>query len=148
MCNCRMDFSDWLKNFTHASVCRAVNTSFFSLSKTWHEANYHGEWGGNYAGGSINNRDTFLHNPQVSVSVCALLCVCVCALVCMLCVCVCCVCVCVVCVLCVLFMCVLCVCVRVCMCMCVCFVCVCVYACARMHACRCVNKLIYFCVFN
>ena len=61
----RMDFSDWLNNFTSASVCRVVNTSFFSLSKTWHEASFHGAWGGNLAGGCSNNRDTFLHNPQV-----------------------------------------------------------------------------------
>ena len=131
MYNCRMDFADWLKNFTHASICRAVNTSFFSLSKTWHEAIFHGMWGGKFTGGSINNRDTFLHNPQVCVCVC----VCVCLCVCVVCVCLC------VCVR-------ACVCVHVCVCVFVCVrvrvcVCVCVRACVRLSVCICVFVYTY-----
>ena len=48
---------------THTSL--QVNTSLLSLQKTWHEAMFHGEWKGRSAGGSVNNRDTFLHNQQV-----------------------------------------------------------------------------------
>ena len=51
---------------THTSL--QVNTSLLSLQKTWHEAMFHGEWKGRSAGGSVNNRDTFLHNQQVSPS--------------------------------------------------------------------------------
>ena len=63
----RMEFSDWCRWFTNASICRIVNTRVLSLRKTWHDATFHGGWQGRTAGGCVNNRDTFLHNPQVSV---------------------------------------------------------------------------------
>ena len=61
-----MEFHDWCQWFTHASVCRIVNTRALSLQKTWHEGVFSGRWVGRSAGGCINNRETFLHNPQYS----------------------------------------------------------------------------------
>ena len=49
------------------SMSQQVNTSLLSLQKNWHEGTFHGEWKGRSAGGSVNNRETFLHNPQVMV---------------------------------------------------------------------------------
>ena len=62
-----MEFHDWCQWFTHASVCRIVNTRVLSLQKTWHEGVFSGRWVGRTAGGSVNNRETFLHNPQVFI---------------------------------------------------------------------------------
>ncbi|CAC5360721.1 CAPN5 [Mytilus coruscus] len=61
-----MSFDDYCHNFVHTAVCRVVNTSMFSINKTWHEGSAHGEWKKpDRAGGCANNRDTFLLNPQV-----------------------------------------------------------------------------------
>ncbi|XP_043548374.1 calpain-5a isoform X2 [Chiloscyllium plagiosum] len=65
-----MSFDDFCVNFTDLVVCRIINTSFFSFHKTWEEAMVKGSWTRhedplkNRAGGCINNRDTFLQNPQ------------------------------------------------------------------------------------
>ncbi|CAI8004166.1 Calpain-5, partial [Geodia barretti] len=59
-----MELHDWVHWFTDVSLCRQVNTSLLSLQKNWHEGTFHGEWKGRSAGGSVNNRETFLHNPQ------------------------------------------------------------------------------------
>lgn len=65
-----MSFDDFCKNFTDLVVCRVMNTSFFSFHKTWEEARVKGAWVRhedplqNRAGGCINNRDSFLQNPQ------------------------------------------------------------------------------------
>ncbi|VDI00204.1 calpain-5 [Mytilus galloprovincialis] len=60
-----MSFDDYCQNFVHTAVCRVVNTSMFSINKTWHEGSAHGEWKKpDRAGGCANNRDTFLQNPQ------------------------------------------------------------------------------------
>ena len=61
-----MSFDDYCQNFVHTALCRVVNTSMFTLSKTWHEGSAHGMWKKpDRAGGCANNRDTFLKNPQV-----------------------------------------------------------------------------------
>lgn len=62
----RMELHDWTKWFTDVSMCRQVNTRLLSLEKTWHEYTFHGEWKGRSAGGCINHKETFCHNPQVS----------------------------------------------------------------------------------
>ena len=72
-----MPFDDFLTHFSEMSVCRLINTSIFSLSKTWKEIQLFGSWkdtttsngspakiGGARAGGCLNHPDTFLNNPQ------------------------------------------------------------------------------------
>lgn len=59
-----MSFDDFCKNYTHIDLCHLINTSYFSLSKTWHEGEGIGEWKTNRCGGSVGNKD-FLLNPQV-----------------------------------------------------------------------------------
>ena len=60
-----MLFEDFCKYFKNAAVCRVINTSILSLRKTWTEALFNGEWKPGRDGGCINNRETFLQNPQV-----------------------------------------------------------------------------------
>ena len=72
-----MPFDDFLTHFTEMSICRLINTSVFSLSKTWKETQLFGSWRlgrgspedgspyiPNMAGGCLNHPDTFLLNPQ------------------------------------------------------------------------------------
>ncbi|NXK64722.1 CAN5 protein, partial [Sylvietta virens] len=65
-----MTFEDWCKNFTDVDICRTVNTSYFSLHKTWEKEMMYGAWAKhpepllNRAGGCFDNRETFLQNPQ------------------------------------------------------------------------------------
>ncbi|XP_048371084.1 calpain-6 isoform X1 [Sphaerodactylus townsendi] len=65
-----MMFEDWCKNFTDVDICRLVNTSFFSIHKTWKKGTMYGAWRKNpdpllnRSGGCFNNRATFLQNPQ------------------------------------------------------------------------------------
>ncbi|KAF0291460.1 Calpain-5 [Amphibalanus amphitrite] len=66
-----MTFDDFVSNFTDVSVCQLINTSFFSFSKTWKEEREFGHWTPGVpgrsldrAGGCLNNRSTFLNNPQ------------------------------------------------------------------------------------
>ncbi|KAJ8412436.1 hypothetical protein AAFF_G00127720 [Aldrovandia affinis] len=65
-----MAFDDWCTYFTDADLCRIINTSLLSLDKTWHEAKHMGSWTKhaeplfNRCGGCLNNRETFLQNPQ------------------------------------------------------------------------------------
>ncbi|KAL8625595.1 hypothetical protein ACOMHN_014683 [Nucella lapillus] len=65
-----MTFEDFCKHFHQTAICRVVNTSFFSLSKMWHEGLSHGAWKApNKAGGCPNNRESFLKNPQYAFDV-------------------------------------------------------------------------------
>lgn len=70
----RMTFEDWCKNFTDVDICRIVNTSYFSIHKTWETKMLHGAWAKNSepllnrCGGCFDNTETFLQNPQVRVS--------------------------------------------------------------------------------
>ncbi|NXG23876.1 CAN5 protein, partial [Grallaria varia] len=65
-----MTFEDWCKNFTDVDICRIVNTSYFSIHKTWEKKMIHGAWTKdsepllNRSGGCFDNRETFLQNPQ------------------------------------------------------------------------------------
>ncbi|XP_065178959.1 calpain-5-like [Sycon ciliatum] len=59
-----MSYDDWIKHFTNFTICRIVNTSVLSVRKTWHDVTFYGEWAGARAGGCINNKETFLKNPQ------------------------------------------------------------------------------------
>ncbi|UYV65909.1 capn5 [Cordylochernes scorpioides] len=66
-----MLFEDFCIFFTDLSICRLVNTSVMSFSKTWCEAIFPGEWSQvtNRAGGCINQPATALNNPQNSSTV-------------------------------------------------------------------------------
>ncbi|KAH3807551.1 hypothetical protein DPMN_135896, partial [Dreissena polymorpha] len=65
-----MTFDDFCHHFVNVSYCRVVNTSMFSLSKTWHEGIAHSAWKKpDRAGGCLNNKETFLKNPQFVFSV-------------------------------------------------------------------------------
>ena len=80
-----MPFDDFLTHFSELSICRLINTSIFSLSKTWKEVQFFGSWKAtsasslengeqehsshkidlrNRAGGCLNHPETFLNNPQ------------------------------------------------------------------------------------
>ena len=62
----RMTFEDYCKYFVQTCICRVVNTSYLSLTKTWHEGLAHGAWTTpDRAGGCPNNKETFVKNPQV-----------------------------------------------------------------------------------
>lgn len=58
-----MSFEDFCQYFTSIDICHIINTSLFSLSKTWKEGKAEGEWKRNRCGGCGNN-GTFLENPQ------------------------------------------------------------------------------------
>ncbi|KAM7398850.1 hypothetical protein PAMP_018159 [Pampus punctatissimus] len=65
-----MTFDDFIANFTDLILCRLINTSYLSFHKTWEEAVMRGSWRRNddpllnRAGGCINNKQSFLQNPQ------------------------------------------------------------------------------------
>ncbi|KFP75629.1 Calpain-5, partial [Acanthisitta chloris] len=65
-----MTFEDWCKNFTDVDICRIVNTSYFSIHKTWEKKMMRGAWTKNSepllnrSGGCFDNKETFLQNPQ------------------------------------------------------------------------------------
>ena len=72
ICFCRMPFDDFCALFTNLVICRMPNKSYLSLNRTWHETVMMSAWkvapgSANRAGGCINNRDTFLLNPQVTL---------------------------------------------------------------------------------
>ncbi|XP_076002185.1 calpain-5a [Genypterus blacodes] len=65
-----MNFDDFIANFTDLILCRLINTSYLSFHKTWSEAMVRGSWLchddplRNRAGGCVNNKQTFVQNPQ------------------------------------------------------------------------------------
>ena len=61
-----MPFDDFLHQFSELAICRVINTSLFSFSKTWSERQVTGAWtsAGQRAGGCLNHPETFLDNPQ------------------------------------------------------------------------------------
>lgn len=70
-----MPYEDFLRHFTNLVVCRMPNKALVSLQRTWHENLFITEWKHdsnrihNRAGGCINNKDTFLLNPQFLINV-------------------------------------------------------------------------------
>lgn len=66
-----MTFEDFSKHFTDLILCRLINTSYLSIHKTWEEDVKFGSWSRhddplqNRSGGCINNKGTYLQNPQV-----------------------------------------------------------------------------------
>ncbi|XP_053478742.1 calpain-5a [Ictalurus furcatus] len=65
-----MTFDDFCKHFTDLILCRLINTSYLSIHKTWEEDVKFGSWSRNddplknRSGGCINNKATYLQNPQ------------------------------------------------------------------------------------
>ena len=65
-----MPLDDFLHQFTEMSICRTINTSVFSFSKTWKEAQEFGSWQTPHrAGGCLNNSESFLNNPQYRLDI-------------------------------------------------------------------------------
>ncbi|KAL4659687.1 calpain-5-like [Arapaima gigas] len=70
-----MTFDDWCKYFTDADVCHVINTSAGTVGKTWYKGVHFGSWTKhavpilNRCGGSMNNRETFLQNPQYALDI-------------------------------------------------------------------------------
>ncbi|GFN96037.1 calpain-5 [Plakobranchus ocellatus] len=60
-----MSFEEWTKNFTDVDICHFVNTSFFTLKKSWTETICFSKWSSAGRNGG-NNWDSlsFLSNPQ------------------------------------------------------------------------------------
>uniref|UniRef100_F6WTS6 Calpain 6 n=1 Tax=Xenopus tropicalis TaxID=8364 RepID=F6WTS6_XENTR len=68
-----MTFEDWCLSFTHADVCRILNTSYLSCYKTWKQEEVHGAWSKNTdpllnRSGGCFNETTFFQNPQVELN--------------------------------------------------------------------------------
>ena len=64
----RMTFDDFCFYFVNLAVCHMVNLSIFSLQKRWFSTEMEEEWASPHrCGGCINNKETFLNNPQVHV---------------------------------------------------------------------------------
>lgn len=60
-----MEFADFLQFFNELSICRIINTSLFTIRKTWCESVVFGKWSRpDRAGGCVNNNESFLNNPQ------------------------------------------------------------------------------------
>ncbi|XP_053313882.1 calpain-5 [Spea bombifrons] len=65
-----MTFEDFCRYFTDVIMCRSINTSYLSIHKTWEEAVLRSAWSRhedplkNRSGGCINNKGTYLQNPQ------------------------------------------------------------------------------------
>ena len=66
-----LPFSEFCTFFTHVEICHFVNTSFFSLKKTWTESLLRGEWttgakdSKKDRSGGCDDFDSYLENPQV-----------------------------------------------------------------------------------
>jgi len=60
----RIPFEDFVAEFTDLSICHLINTSFFSLRRTWYENMFIGQWTRPNHCGGCPNHDTFLKNPQ------------------------------------------------------------------------------------
>ncbi len=64
-----MPFDDFLSQFSDMSICRVINTSVFTFTKTWHENQQFGAWKTgpgreDRSGGCPNYPETVLNNPQ------------------------------------------------------------------------------------
>ena len=63
-----MSFEDFVHQFTNCTLCHVINTSIFSLRDRWHVFKQAGDWHpGVSAGGCVQNKETFLRNPQVQL---------------------------------------------------------------------------------
>ncbi|CAG5128776.1 unnamed protein product, partial [Candidula unifasciata] len=59
-----MAFEDFCRYFTHIDICHMMNTSFFTLKRTWKESVCTGEWRRGHTAGGCGNHQSFLQNPQ------------------------------------------------------------------------------------
>lgn len=66
-----MPFSEFCKFFSNVEICHFVNTSFFTLKKTWTESILRDKWTKGSRGsrhdraGGCDKHDSYLDNPQV-----------------------------------------------------------------------------------
>jgi calpain-5 len=59
-----MPYDDFVSEFSDLSICRLVNTSFFTFKKKWHENCVRGQWTIPNQAGGCPNHESFLKNPQ------------------------------------------------------------------------------------
>ncbi|XP_033124994.1 calpain-5-like [Anneissia japonica] len=64
-----MPYDKFLIHFTNLVICRMPNKKYLTLHRTWHEKTILSAWKGPTAGGCINNKETFLKNPQFLISI-------------------------------------------------------------------------------
>ncbi|KAK6195804.1 hypothetical protein SNE40_001159 [Patella caerulea] len=64
-----MSFDDFCRYFTTIDLCHIVNTSFFTLKKTYSKTVFTGEWKRPHRAGGCGNHPTFLKNPQYLLEV-------------------------------------------------------------------------------
>ncbi|CAL1546272.1 unnamed protein product [Lymnaea stagnalis] len=64
-----MSFDDFCRYFTHIDICHMMNTSFFTLKRSWKETAAVGEWRRGQRAGGCGNHQTFLDNPQYIVEI-------------------------------------------------------------------------------
>ena len=57
-------------HFTDVSITKSIVTSLLSFNKTWSQSQVRSRWSRpDRAGGCMNNKDTFLDNPQFLLDV-------------------------------------------------------------------------------
>ncbi|KAK6963019.1 calpain-5, partial [Biomphalaria glabrata] len=64
-----MSFDDFCRYFTHIDICHMMNTSFFTLKRSWKESVAVGVWRRGTRAGGCGNHSTFLDNPQYLLDV-------------------------------------------------------------------------------
>ena len=60
-----MSYEDFCRYFTSIDVCHMMNTSVFSIKKTWREGKVKATWRRPDRCGGCGNHSSFLNNPQV-----------------------------------------------------------------------------------
>eukprot|EP00163_Fabomonas_tropica_P001464 TRINITY_DN110_c0_g1_i1.p1 TRINITY_DN110_c0_g1~~TRINITY_DN110_c0_g1_i1.p1 ORF type:complete len:1356 (+),score=541.37 TRINITY_DN110_c0_g1_i1:948-5015(+) len=61
-----MSVEDFLANFNKLYICRLYQDQ---VGDTWRKNEFHGKWNTALSGGSVNNAETWLQNPQFSIKI-------------------------------------------------------------------------------
>ncbi|UYV65160.1 K02A2.6-like [Cordylochernes scorpioides] len=72
----KMPFLEFCRNFTDISICHMPNSTWYSYETMWYEASIRGRWTSgtehskyDRSGGCVNNKRTFLQNPQYCLDI-------------------------------------------------------------------------------